>query len=244
MNNQNQLLGLYRPFKMRIYYSLMNPKAGLQCVMPVPDIPSLAQVCTVYPHKAKCFWQQDINNSTKYEQRWPHMFTCNEWEAARLWMPCAEKCFARSTWDFEFHIPRTVRDAVPAAVHQRLSEDMLSRNMLLVCTGELVEQCIHPLDSSKSIFKYVMDKKATASSIAWSIGPYEMIEISGWKGQSAGKSSTDRNAAIPNGGLNHLEDEADISGFAFCLPGYQDELRYTVNTNKFVGQVRCRCLYY
>ncbi|TPX45428.1 hypothetical protein SeLEV6574_g03876 [Synchytrium endobioticum] len=197
----------YKPFKMRIYYSLMNPKAGIQCVMPVLDIPPLSH-------------------------RWPHMFTCSEWEASRLWMPCAQKTYSRSTWDFEFHIPRTVRDALPQSMHSAFSEDALSRKMLLVCSGELVEQCMHPQETSKTIFKYIMDKKATASSMAWSVGPYEMIEINGWKGNVAGRLAGERGVA----NSANTDEEIEGSGFAFCLPGHQDEMKYTVNTNKFVGQ--------
>ncbi|KNC99010.1 uncharacterized protein SPPG_05960 [Spizellomyces punctatus DAOM BR117] len=118
--------------------------------------------------------------------RYPQLYSNNQTSSARLWIPCIDRYQERCTWDIQC----------------RLGD----REMLVLCSGELDEQVLHPVDATKKISSYVLSNPVCPASIMLAIGPFDTF----------------------------IRDH-DISdgGYAFCLPGRREQLEYTTS---FVAQ--------
>ena len=92
----------------------------------------------------------------------PHMFLSpTAYDSARIWTPCVDSLWERCTWELEFIVPSEVQ-GLPTMV---------------VSSGELVEQVVHPNTPSKTIFYYLQPTPTTVQHITFAAGPFEMITI-------------------------------------------------------------------
>jgi len=186
------------------------------------------------------------------------MYTYNQCGFARLWLPCIDKLQERCTWEMEYIVAKTVRpQMLDNSFLEDDDEDDDEAELTVVSSGELVEQIIHPLDSSKKIFYYTLNVPSAAPNIYFTVGPYKMRKLIGW--QSMGKSSnlsgtnanntnnTSKNKTTDSSSSekttekeNEEEEDEDnkilsnsISGigggYIFYLPGRKEEAEYTTN---------------
>lgn len=114
------------PITLRIDYSLTNPVDAVHCARPSPEFP----------------WRQ------------PHMYvspTCPDY--ARCWVPCVDTLWERNTWEFQFIVPRSLAvDGPPADDGKEAQvQDGDGQDVLVACTGDLVEQVSGPCSSSSGV---------------------------------------------------------------------------------------------
>ncbi|KAI8912322.1 hypothetical protein DFJ77DRAFT_511868 [Powellomyces hirtus] len=209
-----------RSVSIRIDYSLCNPKTGIYFVLP---------------------------ETVKSLESYPHMFTHNQASSARLWMPCIDRQQEQCAWTIDIVTPRTLQDALGTYFETGAVDEIDpqtgrregTRDMIVVCSGQLEEEIIHPTEADKKISRYSVSKPVGASSILFAVGPFHAIPIPGWMS----KEVQDEEDAH---GLNDLgdddgpddpvllRDEDAVDGaFAFCLPGREEQVEYTVH---FVAQ--------
>jgi len=124
------------------------------------------------------------------------MYTYNQCGFARLWMPCIDKFQERCTWEMEYIVAKTVRPQMLDNNSYLDDDEDDEAELTVVSSGELVEQIIHPLDSSKKIFYYTLNVPSAAPNIYFTVGPYKMRKLIGW--QSMGKSTNIANSNNSN----------------------------------------------
>lgn len=131
-------------------------------------------------------------------------------DAARCWVPCIDNLWEKSTWDFEFVVPRFLEQG---ELSQDDDEPAEGENpTVVVCSGEFVEQVAHPYNSSKTIFLFSQRQLTSAQHIAFAAGPFHVHPI-----------PTD---------LSSAEDASGTTQpvmHAFCLPGHETLLASSVS---------------
>ncbi|KAJ3178561.1 hypothetical protein HDU85_005168 [Gaertneriomyces sp. JEL0708] len=208
----------YRPLSVRVDFELVNPSAGVQFVLPDPDVDP---------------------------DRYPHAYTYNQASSARCWIPCLDRWQERCTWELQVITPGKLRDALPSvfggeSVHMDSDsvvndewEDDGNRDIIVVCGGELMEQVVHPDNPAKKITTYTISTVASAPDVLLAIGPFENIEVASWARRSGHVSDSDDEAEDIPMTANHASthDHAHDKGtaYAFCLPGRTEELEYTTS---------------
>ncbi|KAG8894105.1 hypothetical protein FRB99_001519, partial [Tulasnella sp. 403] len=151
--------------------------------------------------------------SETYPFRVPHMFTTpSSPDAARCWVPCVDNLWERCTWDLQFVVPRFLdsrSDAIDAAEEGNYP-------VVVVASGELVEQVAHPYNSSKKIFVFTQSVLTSVQHIAFAAGPFHVLEL-----------PVDQ----PIGEVDKDEDEESTQPqmHMFCLPGLEPLLNTTTN---------------
>jgi hypothetical protein len=102
-------------------------------------------------------------------------------------------------------------------------EEDLNREMLVICSGDLIKQT-HISTSRHKSFQYMIDIPTSSSSIVLAIGPFEVVRIPNWEPSIVN---------APQEKVVETEDEKDAEpsrgGYAFCLPGYNEELLNTIS---------------
>ncbi|RUS23026.1 hypothetical protein BC937DRAFT_93382, partial [Endogone sp. FLAS-F59071] len=185
----------YVPLTLRVEYYLEDPHTGMMFVEPDP---------LVAPH------------------RYPHMYTINQPlpGGARLWLPCIDDISERCTWEMEFIVPKQLLHGKTRKPESSIgSEDYDS--MMVICSGELVEQTSHPTNPLKKIVHYILPVPTPAPYIAFAIGPFEAVKFSASVSEtSQGLEAVGESKEKP---LNEISMQPDIIGF--CLPGRTEELR-------------------
>ncbi|WRT69673.1 uncharacterized protein IL334_006663 [Kwoniella shivajii] len=127
------------------------------------------------------------------EYQIPHMFLSpTTYDAARIWTPCVDNLWERCTWELEFIVPRYLEGGEPVP-----GEDACP--VMVVSSGELMEQVTHPHDPNKVIFYYLQTNPTSVQHISFAAGPFEMLCVSA--------------------------DESHKPILAFCLPGELDMLK-------------------
>ncbi|KAJ1336296.1 hypothetical protein BSLG_007440 [Batrachochytrium salamandrivorans] len=141
---------------------------------------------------------------------------------------------------FEITIPRTVYHAYSANSDSMSSDmeisgtsdqgdtgdDSLSLKMIAVCSGELVEQFVHPDDPSKSVWVYSVRTAMDAASVILSVGPFEIIPIHGW-GRPALPMARNTDSILPDEELLDagVQRTGGEKGLIFVLPEYKRDIR-------------------
>ncbi|WVQ79213.1 hypothetical protein IAT38_001309 [Cryptococcus sp. DSM 104549] len=137
------------------------------------------------------------------EYQIPHMFLSpTTHDSARIWTPCVDSMWERCTWELEFVVPRYLESGEPGGDGE---EDC---PVVVVSSGELMEQITHPHDPHKVIFYYLQTNPTSVQHISFAAGPFEMHCISA--------------------------DESHKPILGFCLPGDLDLLR---NSTSFLPRV-------
>ncbi|KAJ3093126.1 hypothetical protein HK102_007965 [Quaeritorhiza haematococci] len=205
---------MYSPIVIRIEYSLRNPRAGVHFVLPDPHVVS---------------------------NRYPHLYTQNHPGSARLWMPCVDAYQERCVWELQCTVPRTVKDALQASGDLlRFPEEEFDElpEMIVVASGELLEQFVPANAPNKKTFHYKLQTAACASSILLAVGPFEVVPIPGWERLISMKSHDvpvpdEDHLDAPHSSPTELSQDYGAGGYAFCLPGWEDDMQYTIS---FLGQ--------
>ncbi|WVR08077.1 hypothetical protein IAU60_005123 [Kwoniella sp. DSM 27419] len=127
----------------------------------------------------------------------PHMFLSpTDYDAARVWTPCVDSLWERCTWELEFIVPRYLEGGEPGTEEEACP-------VMVVSSGELMEQVTHPHDPHKVIFYYLQTNPTSVQHIAFAAGPFEMHCVSA--------------------------DETHKPILAFCLPGDIDMLKHSTS---------------
>jgi transcription initiation factor TFIID subunit 2 len=175
----------FEPIVLFIEYELRHPREGLQFV----------------------------GLSENESERIPHVYTtASSDDAARCWIPCVDSLWERCTWELEFAVPRTLafeEDSADADIGSRRDEFPVS----VVASGELLEQVVHPFNSSKIIFHYAQATPTSVQHIAFAAGPFEILDL-----------SPSRHVENPDEDDQIFEDSSQPTVHAFCLAGRSAEL--------------------
>ncbi|EPQ30343.1 uncharacterized protein PFL1_01869 [Pseudozyma flocculosa PF-1] len=197
----------YTPITVRIEYYLKDPADGVQFVRPTADSP----------------------------YRVPHLFTVASCpDAARCWIPCVDSLWERCTWEFELVVPKYLASADgdndgDGNGNEGGGEDGLAvpdvagledSQVVVVCTGDLMEQVAHPNNSSKTVFCFTQPVPTSVQHVGFAAGPFQMIRIDSIGHQAGGSGAPQPATAIEEAGQPEM--------LAFCLPGREDELRNSV----------------
>lgn len=163
-----------------IDYSIVHPDEGIQFVLP----------------------------SEAYPYRVPHAFTTpSSPDAARCWVPCVDSLWEQCTWEFEIVVPRYLDRLEDDADDERNESEGDRVPVIVVCSGELVEQVDHPTHSRKTIFLYSQPVPTSVQHIAFAAGPFHLLQI-----------PADQNDDASSQTVMH----------AFCLPGMERMLSPSV----------------
>ncbi|ORY34750.1 hypothetical protein BCR39DRAFT_514465 [Naematelia encephala] len=112
----------------------------------------------------------------------PHVYLSPTTHAgARIWTPCVDSLWERCTWELEFIVPRYLEGGEDVPV-------------VVVSSGELVEQTSHPHSQAKSVFYYLQTNPTSVQHIGFAAGPFSM----------------------------HVLAETPKPMLAFCLPGDEE----------------------
>nr|ODN87996.1 transcription initiation factor TFIID subunit 2 [Cryptococcus depauperatus CBS 7841] len=135
------------------------------------------------------------------EYQIPHMFLSpTTYNSARSWTPCIDSLFERCTWELEFIVPKYLEGGD--------SDGEKAYPVMVVSSGELMEQTTHPHDPNKVIFYYLQANPTSVQHISFAAGPFEMHCISA--------------------------EESHKPIIGFCLPG---ELEWLENSTSFLPRV-------
>ncbi|KAJ1025442.1 hypothetical protein NDA13_004253 [Ustilago tritici] len=204
------------PTTVRVDYYLKDPTDGIQFIRPTADAP----------------------------YRVPHLFTiASSPDAARCWVPCVDSLWERCTWEFELIVPKLLNTAddeedaadangnmtalEPAAANSADTADPDSQ-VVVVCTGDLMEQVTHPNNPSKTVFCYTQAVPTSVQHVAFAAGPFHIMRIEAnnrHAGQIATGTITDLTLGVPSA----LDDSGQPEILAFCLPGREEELRSSIS---------------
>ncbi|GAK64470.1 TATA-binding protein associated factor taf2 [Moesziomyces antarcticus] len=202
------------PITVRVDYYLKDPTDGIQFMRPTADSP----------------------------YRVPHLFTiASSSDAARSWVPCVDSLWERCTWEFEFIVPKSLStseeddDANPDQTANRSAKDSADTataeladpdsEVVVVCTGDLMEQVTHPNNPAKTVFCYTQAVPTSIQHVAFAAGPFHIMRVQAANrqaGQTAASIVTEVTAGAP------LDDSGQPEILAFCLPGRQEELRNSI----------------
>ncbi|KAG8920123.1 hypothetical protein FRC01_000907 [Tulasnella sp. 417] len=145
-----------------------------------------------------------------YPYRVPHMYTTPSVpDAARCWVPCVDNLWERCTWDLQFVVPRFL-DERPD------EEEEGNFPVVVVASGDFMEQVSHPYNSSKNIFLFNQPVPTSVQHIAFAAGPFHVLEL------PIEESPVDA----------EKEDEEEVlqpQMHVFCLPGLEGMLATTTS---------------
>ncbi|KAF8527429.1 hypothetical protein BU17DRAFT_39590 [Hysterangium stoloniferum] len=172
------------PISIVVEYTLRHPNDGIQFILPTES----------YPHRV------------------PHMFTTPSGpDAARCWVPCVDSLWEKCTWDFEFVVPRSLHQESDDLTGMGVDEDDVTNGaeypVVVICSGDLVEQIAHPFNSSKTIFLFSQTVPTSIQQVAFAAGPFHVMQLP----------------------TSDIEDSASQTVMhAFCLAGHEPLLASTV----------------
>ncbi|KUJ24344.1 uncharacterized protein LY89DRAFT_572761 [Mollisia scopiformis] len=168
------------------------------------------------------------------DARYPHVYTRHSMDpgTASSIFPCVDDPAMRCTWDISVKCSRTLGDALkrrptPVTAKQRFLAHAFNRRglydvpldekeklleMVIVCSGELMNETTDLDDSSKKIVNFFCNTVVAPQHIGFSIGPFEIVDLSEFR---------------------EVEDDEKLGQgqtvpvTAYCLPGRADEVRFT-----------------
>lgn len=204
------------PISVRVNYYLKNPTDGLQFMRPTADAP----------------------------YRVPHLYTITSSpDAARTWVPCVDSLWERCTWEFELIVPKSLHiaeDEEEAAANQsgnlpieqapttNVDTSDPDSQVVVVCTGDLMEQVTHPNNPSKTIFCYTQAVPTSVQHIGFAAGPFHIMRIEATN-RHGGQVTTGIVTEVSAGASAVVDDSGQPEILAFCLPGREDELRNSIS---------------
>ena len=86
-------------------------------------------------------------------------------------MPCVDTLHVRCPWQIEVIVPRTIE------LVGDNEADVEARRVVVVASGELVEQVAHPSDPDLVVWHFVQPALTSAQHVAWAVGPFHSVEL-------------------------------------------------------------------
>lgn len=172
------------------------------------------------------------------DNRYPHVYTRHGLDPgiASSIFPCVDDPAMRCTWEITIKCPRTLGDALkrprshkshsgknhhpvgmPNGVNTTdhydapLSDEDKLLEMTVIGPGEMVNDVVDLVDSSKKIVSFMVSNIVGPQQIGFAIGPFELVDLSEFREDEEGEK-------LGQGAVQVL---------GFCLPGRADELRNT-----------------
>lgn len=135
-------------------------------------------------------------------------------------MPCLDTLWDRSSWELQLVVPRSIKfsaqEDLPADVASSIdqSDSLIEQSLpvLAIASGELIEQIVHPRDSSLVVFRYAQTSPTSAQHMGWAVGPFQLHDL-----------------APPPVDDAILSEDGNAKLHAFCLPSFEVELENTVS---------------
>lgn len=121
----------------------------------------------------------------------------------------------------EFIIPAKLGSLSQESADEENMEDE-DYQSVVVCSGEIVEQVVHPIDSSKKIVHYSLSVPTSAPFIGFAVGPFEMIKLTPGQLQEEVLTGTELDENQQQSLLAEINMMSNI--YAFALPGREEEL--------------------
>jgi len=156
--------------------------------------------------------------------RFPHVYTRNTMFPGSISsiFPCLDTLIDRCMWEVNIKCPKTLGDAFRKPVKDRedskdeytttLSEEERALDLIVVCSGELVDDVGDIDDDSRHTVSYVCAIPVTARHMGFAIGPFETVDLS---------------AEFREADEDDKLGQSAIKVIGYCLPGRSDELRNT-----------------
>ena len=146
--------------------------------------------------------------------RVPHMYTRPTGaNSARCWVPCVDSLWERCTWDLEFVVPRRLASTTDEGETSEEEDEVM-----VICSGELVEHAVHPNSPEKSVFSYTQPVATSVQHMAFCAGPFVLGRVVPEKAGKPGSAGSAGGEAGADG----------VEMLAFCLPEHEHELGNTV----------------
>ncbi|KAI8589053.1 hypothetical protein BDZ88DRAFT_396405 [Geranomyces variabilis] len=103
-------------------------------------------------------------------------------------MPCFDRQQEQCTWSIDIIVPSKLGDVLPSlyepgVVYETDPDSGIqegNRDMIVVCSGHLDEEFVHPTEATKKICRFSVAKPASACSILLAIGPFHALPVPGW----------------------------------------------------------------
>ncbi|KAL7425129.1 hypothetical protein Q5752_000817 [Cryptotrichosporon argae] len=87
------------------------------------------------------------------------------YDAARIWTPCVDSLWERCTWEIEVVVPRFLEGE--GEVHP----------VVVIASGELIEQVTHPHDSHKVVFYFIQTNAASVQHMSLAAGAFHIVQV-------------------------------------------------------------------
>ncbi|KAA8893277.1 hypothetical protein FN846DRAFT_547784 [Sphaerosporella brunnea] len=174
------------------------------------------------------------------DMRYPHAYTTNSPipGAACCLFPTLDGIHERWTWEIEVTVPRTISDidkrSSPVVMQEegeangtitngingsrtpKPDEDVTmdedgDLDMVVVCSGDFVDEEPHPTNPTKKIVKFTQPQAVAPQHISIAVGPFERVNLSEFRDQE----NEDAMAQMAK----------DVIGY--CLPGRDADLKNT-----------------
>ena len=172
------------------------------------------------------------------DRRFPHVYTQHSVDpgTASCVFPCVDDPAMRCSWELVIKCSRTLGDALkkrPKPSHHTkqhansitsgvnglslseesdINEDDKLLEMMIVCSGELLNETVDPDDSSKKIVTFEVGTIVAAKHVGFAIGPFEQVDLSEFRDEEDEEK---------------LGQGQSVPVSAFCLPGRAEEARNT-----------------
>lgn len=160
--------------------------------------------------------------------------------STRSWLPCVDRMSERCTWDMEFIVPRKENGiSIPEYDGEGSFDE--ENGMMVVCSGDVIEQVLHPTDSTKKIVRYSLSVPTPAPFIGFAVGPFEMIKLSPQQLQEEVLTAADLDENQQQSLMAEINMMCNI--YAFGLPGFEEELNVTCSFLMHVRTHWLMCFY-
>ncbi|TVY42444.1 Transcription initiation factor TFIID subunit [Lachnellula subtilissima] len=176
------------------------------------------------------------------DARFPYVYTRHATEpgTASSIFPCIDDPAMRCTWDITIKCSRMLGDALKRKPRERmgrfinarlngvkyvattkavdeyeitLSEDEKLLEMVVICSGEMMNETVDREDSSKKVISFQCGTVVAPHHIGFSIGPFEQVDL-------AAEFREDEDG-------EKLGQEQALAISGYCLPGRSNEVRNT-----------------
>lgn len=136
----------------------------------------------------------------------------------------------------EFIVPRKDEGAIVPEYDGEGAFDEVD-GMVVVCSGEVLEQVIHPTDATKKIVHYRLSEPTPAPFIGFAIGPFKMIKLSPSQLQEEVMTAADLDENQQQSLMAEINMMSNI--YAFALPGSEEELSVSCSFLMHVSNFFC-----
>ncbi|KAK0545629.1 hypothetical protein OC861_005196 [Tilletia horrida] len=224
----------YAPITIRIHYTLSNITEALRFVK-AGDAAGASSAT----HSLRSAAQSRPSSTHIYTEP-----TCGDW--ARCWVPCVDSLWERCTWELSFTVPTNISSSgspsSTAAIDPRnraIPSQSTGPPVTVVCTGDLVEEAVHPSNSSKTRFTFAQSVPTSVQHLAFAAGPFSKhvlptTSISASSAASGAAPLTASNRVEEGGdGANASSAAPQLDIVAYCLPGAESDM---INSVSFARQ--------